>query len=69
MDWNQRHMYCPACGRRTKLDEGGHKRTCPPVPAGETGGAPCISQNGVHNFAYPRTGMAVKGIYKRQCVD
>ncbi|KAI7883134.1 peroxisomal NADH pyrophosphatase NUDT12-like protein [Lichtheimia hyalospora FSU 10163] len=55
VDWNQRHMFCPACGRRTKTDEGGHKRTCPPVPEGETGGAPCISQNGVHNFAYPRT--------------
>ncbi|KAI8141583.1 hypothetical protein BJV82DRAFT_169440 [Fennellomyces sp. T-0311] len=52
VDWNTRNLFCPACGNRTVSDESGHKRRCPPIPGSD---APCISQNGVHNFAYPRT--------------
>ncbi|KAI9488933.1 NUDIX hydrolase domain-like protein [Zychaea mexicana] len=50
LDWNTRNLYCPACGRKTFSDEAGHKRRCP-----SSEHDPCISQKGVHNFAYPRT--------------
>ncbi|KAI7852843.1 hypothetical protein BDC45DRAFT_443327 [Circinella umbellata] len=51
VDWNTRNLHCPACGRKTISDEAGHKRRCP--------SADCISQKGVHNFAYPRTGIYI----------
>ncbi|KAI9278208.1 hypothetical protein BDA99DRAFT_544685 [Phascolomyces articulosus] len=50
VDWNNRNVYCPACGRKTVSDEAGYKRRCP-----SNKDTPCISEKGVHNFAYPRT--------------
>ena len=26
--WHERYQFCPTCGKRTVLDEGGYKRTC-----------------------------------------
>ncbi|KAG0163633.1 Peroxisomal NADH pyrophosphatase nudt12 [Apophysomyces sp. BC1015] len=54
VDWNSRNQFCPACGRKTISDEGGHKRVCPPQPDSPEV-APCVSQKGIHNIAYPRT--------------
>jgi NAD+ diphosphatase len=40
----------------------GAKRTCPPSDLAEEGELakrpPCISSKGIHNFNYPRTGLA-----------
>lgn len=52
MDWNTRNAYCSACGKRTVLEEAGHKRSC----ISEPDTIKCISHTGVQNFAYPRTG-------------
>lgn len=52
VDWNSRNLFCSACGSKTVMAEGGHKRTCT-----STKEAPkCISHAGIQNFAYPRTG-------------
>ncbi|ORX57493.1 hypothetical protein DM01DRAFT_1319423 [Hesseltinella vesiculosa] len=54
LDWITRNKYCPACGRRNRIDEAGHKLRCSAKDVAE-----CISQKGVHNFAYPRTDPVV----------
>lgn len=38
----------------------GSKRTCPPsdLAEGPESKSTCISSKGIHNFAYPRTGMS-----------
>ncbi|EIE90650.1 hypothetical protein RO3G_15361 [Rhizopus delemar RA 99-880] len=55
IDWNARNMFCSACGKRTIMVEGGHKRTCAPSEEAPK----CISHTGVQNFTYPRTGKCV----------
>ncbi|KAI9249304.1 hypothetical protein BY458DRAFT_445377 [Sporodiniella umbellata] len=52
IDWNARNMFCSACGKRTVMAEGGHKRSCVPSESAPK----CISHSGVQNFTYPRTG-------------
>ncbi|RCH93584.1 NADH pyrophosphatase [Rhizopus azygosporus] len=55
VDWNSRNLFCSACGSKTVMAEGGHKRTCT-----STKEAPkCISHAGIQNFAYPRTDAVV----------
>ena len=41
----------------------GSKRTCPPsdLADGEGSKSTCISSKGIHNFAYPRTGISFLG--------
>lgn len=49
--WHSRYSFCPTCGGKTKVDEGGYKRTC------LTDG--CRSLKGVHNTCYPRVDPVV----------
>ncbi|XP_072537973.1 NAD-capped RNA hydrolase NUDT12 isoform X2 [Salminus brasiliensis] len=49
--WHSRYSFCPTCGGRTEVDEGGYKRTC------LTGG--CKSLHGIHNTCYPRVDPVV----------
>ncbi|KAG2209695.1 hypothetical protein INT47_001841 [Mucor saturninus] len=56
VDWNTRNAYCSACGKRTVLEEAGHKRSCISDPEQTI---KCISHTGVQNFAYPRTDAVV----------
>ncbi|KAI8090857.1 NUDIX hydrolase domain-like protein [Thamnidium elegans] len=56
VDWNARNMFCAACGKRTVLEEAGHKRSCISDTQQET---KCISHTGIQNFAYPRTDAVV----------
>ncbi|ORZ07094.1 NUDIX hydrolase domain-like protein [Absidia repens] len=51
MDWHTRNKFCPACGGAVVSKEAGHKLHC--------SSSDCISQKGVHNFAYPRTDAVV----------
>ncbi|KAG5280477.1 hypothetical protein AALO_G00060470 [Alosa alosa] len=44
--WHSRYSFCPTCGSETRVDEGGHKRTC--LREG------CRSLKGIHNTCYPR---------------
>ncbi|KAL2092869.1 hypothetical protein ACEWY4_012667 [Coilia grayii] len=44
--WHSRYSFCPTCGSETRVDEGGHKRTC--LREG------CLSLRGIHNTCYPR---------------
>ncbi|KAI8080064.1 NUDIX hydrolase domain-like protein [Halteromyces radiatus] len=54
VDWHTRNKFCPACGNPVKIKEAGYKMTC---SSNET--SQCISHNGIHNFAYPRTDAVV----------
>lgn len=49
--WHSRYSICPTCGSSTKLEEGGHKRSCL--------NADCRSLKGVHNTCYPRVDPVV----------
>ncbi|XP_037633828.1 peroxisomal NADH pyrophosphatase NUDT12 [Sebastes umbrosus] len=49
--WHSRYSFCPTCGSSTKLEEGGHKRSCL--------NADCRSLKGVHNTCYPRVDPVV----------
>ncbi|KAG7481457.1 hypothetical protein MATL_G00066930 [Megalops atlanticus] len=49
--WHNRYSFCPTCGSRTKVDEGGHKRTCLKED--------CRSLQGIHNTCYPRVDPVV----------
>ncbi|XP_004363543.1 peroxisomal NADH pyrophosphatase NUDT12 [Capsaspora owczarzaki ATCC 30864] len=51
IDWHARHKFCAACGSATQPAEAGYKRKCSNVE--------CLSQSGVHNFAYPRVDPVV----------
>ncbi|HWA91208.1 MAG TPA: NAD(+) diphosphatase [Rhizomicrobium sp.] len=33
IDWHQRHGFCPNCGARTELKDGGYRRLCPQCSA------------------------------------
>ncbi|XP_031426941.1 peroxisomal NADH pyrophosphatase NUDT12 [Clupea harengus] len=44
--WHSRYSFCPTCGSGTRVDDGGHKRTC--LREG------CRSLRGIHNTCYPR---------------
>ena len=46
--WHSRYSFCPTCGSKTKVEEGGYKRTCL--------NSDCRSQQGIHNTCYPRVG-------------
>lgn len=47
LDWNQRYIYCPACGTRTESDDVGYKRKC--------GNKSCISHSTTQNYSHVRT--------------
>ncbi|KAJ8380955.1 hypothetical protein SKAU_G00017330 [Synaphobranchus kaupii] len=49
--WHNRYSFCPTCGSRTKVDEGGYKRTCLKED--------CRSLQGIHNTCYPRVDPVV----------
>ncbi|XP_067087456.1 peroxisomal NADH pyrophosphatase NUDT12 isoform X2 [Osmerus mordax] len=49
--WHSRYSFCPTCGSKTKVEEGGYKRTCL--------NSDCRSQQGVHNTCYPRVDPVV----------
>ncbi|XP_027023190.1 peroxisomal NADH pyrophosphatase NUDT12 isoform X1 [Tachysurus fulvidraco] len=49
--WHSRYSFCPTCGGKTKVDEGGYKRSC------LTDG--CRSLQGIHNTCYPRVDPVV----------
>ncbi|XP_059192220.1 peroxisomal NADH pyrophosphatase NUDT12 isoform X2 [Centropristis striata] len=49
--WHSRYSFCPTCGSRTKLEEGGYKRSCL--------NSDCRSLKGVHNTCYPRVDPVV----------
>lgn len=49
--WHSRYSFCPTCGGKTKVDEGGYKRTC--LTEG------CRSLHGIHNTCYPRVDPVV----------
>ncbi|XP_064153284.1 peroxisomal NADH pyrophosphatase NUDT12 [Anguilla rostrata] len=49
--WHDRYSFCPTCGGRTKVDEGGYKRTCLKED--------CRSRQGIHNTCYPRVDPVV----------
>ncbi|KAM4616884.1 NAD-capped RNA hydrolase NUDT12 [Polymixia lowei] len=49
--WHSRYSFCPTCGSRTKLEEGGYKRSCL--------NGDCRSLQGIHNTCYPRVDPVV----------
>ncbi|XP_019966952.2 NAD-capped RNA hydrolase NUDT12 isoform X1 [Paralichthys olivaceus] len=49
--WHSRYSFCPTCGSSTRLEEGGHKRSCL--------NSDCRSLRGVHNTCYPRVDPVV----------
>nr|XP_023692302.1 peroxisomal NADH pyrophosphatase NUDT12 isoform X2 [Paramormyrops kingsleyae] len=49
--WHSRYSFCPTCGSKTRVDEGGYKRTCMKED--------CPSHHGVHNTCYPRVDPVV----------
>ncbi|KAM5193991.1 NAD-capped RNA hydrolase NUDT12 [Mantella aurantiaca] len=49
--WHSRYKFCPTCGSKTVIEEGGYKRTCL-----KTG---CPSLKGIHNTSYPRVDPVV----------
>ncbi|XP_028269835.1 NAD-capped RNA hydrolase NUDT12 isoform X1 [Parambassis ranga] len=49
--WHSRYSFCPTCGSSTRLEEGGHKRSCL--------NSDCSSLRGVHNTCYPRVDPVV----------
>ncbi|KAI7798281.1 putative peroxisomal NADH pyrophosphatase NUDT12, partial [Triplophysa rosa] len=49
--WHSTYSFCPTCGSKTQVEEGGYKRTC--LRAG------CRSLQGVHNTCYPRVDPVV----------
>ncbi|KAF8639256.1 hypothetical protein AX16_010328 [Volvariella volvacea WC 439] len=60
IDWNARNKFCPGCGTKQYSLWGGWKLACrstlgsadlPTASANEA----CLSSNGLHNFAFPRT--------------
>jgi len=46
-DWNIRNTYCPACGKKMKIVDSGHKHVCPD--------SECYSNKHLNNYSYPRT--------------
>ncbi|KAI5780795.1 NUDIX hydrolase domain-like protein [Geopyxis carbonaria] len=61
LHWNDRNTFCSACGSRTMSVHGGTKRVCPATDAAapDTPRAACVSRQGVHNIAFPRTDPTV----------
>ncbi|XP_061116813.1 peroxisomal NADH pyrophosphatase NUDT12 [Conger conger] len=49
--WHDRYSFCPTCGSRTKVCEGGYKRTCL--------NEDCRSLQGIQNTCYPRVDPVV----------
>ncbi|XP_073533750.1 NAD-capped RNA hydrolase NUDT12 isoform X2 [Phyllobates terribilis] len=49
--WHNRYKFCPTCGGKTIIEDGGYKRTC--VTKG------CPSLKGIHNTSYPRVDPVV----------
>ncbi|XP_068165978.1 NAD-capped RNA hydrolase NUDT12 isoform X2 [Antennarius striatus] len=49
--WHSRYSFCPTCGSKTTIMEGGHKRSCV--------NQDCRSLIGVHNTCYPRVDPVV----------
>ncbi|XP_076859633.1 NAD-capped RNA hydrolase NUDT12 [Brachyhypopomus gauderio] len=49
--WHSRYSFCPTCGGKTKVAEGGYKRTC--LTEG------CKSLLGIHSTCYPRVDPVV----------
>ncbi|XP_076003681.1 NAD-capped RNA hydrolase NUDT12 [Genypterus blacodes] len=49
--WHSRYSFCPTCGSSTRVEEGGHKRSCL--------NSSCRSLKGVHNTCYPRVDPVV----------
>ncbi|KAL4660886.1 peroxisomal NADH pyrophosphatase NUDT12 [Arapaima gigas] len=49
--WHSRYSFCSTCGSKTKVEEGGYKRTC--LKEG------CPSLSGIHNTCYPRVDPVV----------
>lgn len=47
VDWNVRNAYCPACGKKMKIVDSGHKHVCPD--------SECYSNKHLNNYSYPRT--------------
>ncbi|KAG4101280.1 hypothetical protein H8356DRAFT_280880 [Neocallimastix lanati (nom. inval.)] len=47
VDWNIRNVYCPACGKKTKIIQSGHKHVCPDPE--------CYSNKHLNNYCFPRT--------------
>ncbi|ORX53881.1 hypothetical protein BCR36DRAFT_411026 [Piromyces finnis] len=47
VDWNMRNVHCPACGKKNKIVDSGHKHVCPDPD--------CYSNNHLNNYQYPRT--------------
>lgn len=47
MDWNQRNVFCPACGSKTISEESGYKKTC--------SNSDCESRSSVQNYSHVRT--------------
>ncbi|KAJ7125197.1 NUDIX hydrolase domain-like protein [Mycena epipterygia] len=61
VDWNQRNLFCPACGAPTYSMWGGWKISCSTLLpwADNTGRKPCPTGKGLHNFTHPRTDPVV----------
>lgn len=57
-DWNNRNRFCATCGQSTISTNAGAKRSCPAKDKGKER-APCITREGVHNVAFPRTDPTV----------
>lgn len=51
VDWNTRNRFCSGCGKATLSLNAGAKRHC--------ANANCVTQNGLHNQAFPRTDPTV----------
>ncbi|ELT96544.1 hypothetical protein CAPTEDRAFT_220786 [Capitella teleta] len=49
--WHDRYQFCPTCGAKTTIEEGGYKRKCTD--------ANCRSLKGTHNTCYPRVDPTV----------
>ncbi|GFR92388.1 peroxisomal NADH pyrophosphatase NUDT12 [Elysia marginata] len=62
--WLERYRFCPTCGTRQTIVEGGYKQTCT-----NTG---CSSHKGIHNTCYPRVDpsliMLVVSPDKKMCL-
>uniref|UniRef100_A0A3B3R0G5 NAD-capped RNA hydrolase NUDT12 n=1 Tax=Paramormyrops kingsleyae TaxID=1676925 RepID=A0A3B3R0G5_9TELE len=56
--WHSRYSFCPTCGSKTRVDEGGYKRTCMKED--------CPSHHGVHNTCYPRVGEGIEDAVRRE---
>ncbi|EIW62786.1 NAD(+) diphosphatase [Trametes versicolor FP-101664 SS1] len=61
-DWNARNKFCPGCGSPVHSLWAGWKLSCSsllPWAANPAGQKPCITAQGLHNFAHPRTDAVV----------